>query len=276
IPSLSFLDTAGQEKQQGKSQSFFNKNEIDMATQLVQRLILGGVQPEAIGIIALYKTQADMLQEQLASFLGQRSRVQVSTVDAYQGSEREIIIVSCVRTDKIGFISNPNRVNVALSRARSHCMILGNHRLLETNTMWRKIIEYCREDIDAGFVSAQTFLNRLTTAIADNSAENEQLSAQEAELDIYPSQSLAEVLLESDMSEEESKSCQEMDRTSGIDVDEDNGNEENMMENYPEEGVVGSLLSQQWSLPSIDYMDHQSSISDDDILECLDVDLDEM
>ncbi|KAJ2399166.1 hypothetical protein GGF41_008190, partial [Coemansia sp. RSA 2531] len=65
IPPLAFLDTAGQEKQHGKSQSFFNKGEIDMAVQLVRRLLLGGVEAESIGVIALYKTQADMLQEQL-------------------------------------------------------------------------------------------------------------------------------------------------------------------------------------------------------------------
>ncbi|KAJ2909700.1 hypothetical protein GGI21_001615 [Coemansia aciculifera] len=96
IPPLVFLDTAGQEKQHGKSQSFFNKGEIDVAVQLVRRLLMGGVEAESIGVIALYKTQADMLQEQLSNFLGQRSRVQVSTVDAYQGSEREVIIVSCL------------------------------------------------------------------------------------------------------------------------------------------------------------------------------------
>ncbi|KAJ2889134.1 hypothetical protein IWW38_004830, partial [Coemansia aciculifera] len=96
IPPLVFLDTAGQEKQHGKSQSFFNKGEIDVAVQLVRRLLMGGVEAESIGVIALYKTQADMLQEQLSNFLGQRSRVQVSTVDAYQGSEREVIIVSAV------------------------------------------------------------------------------------------------------------------------------------------------------------------------------------
>ncbi|KAI8320667.1 P-loop containing nucleoside triphosphate hydrolase protein [Martensiomyces pterosporus] len=76
VPPLAFLDTAGQEKQSGKSQSFFNKGEMDMAVQLVRRMLMGGIDAESIGVIALYKTQADMLREQLASVLGQRNSVQ--------------------------------------------------------------------------------------------------------------------------------------------------------------------------------------------------------
>ncbi|KAJ1939028.1 hypothetical protein FBU59_004256, partial [Linderina macrospora] len=52
ISPLVFLDTVGQEKQQGKSQSFFNKGEIDVAVRIVRRMIANGVKPESIGVIA--------------------------------------------------------------------------------------------------------------------------------------------------------------------------------------------------------------------------------
>ncbi len=44
--------------------------------------------------------------------------LQVSTVDAFQGSEKEVIIVTCVRTTRLGFIDSPKRLNVTLTRAR--------------------------------------------------------------------------------------------------------------------------------------------------------------
>ena len=43
---------------------------------------------------------------------------QVSTVDAFQGSEKEVIIVTCVRTTRLGFIDSPKRLNVTLTRAK--------------------------------------------------------------------------------------------------------------------------------------------------------------
>ncbi|KAI8602313.1 AAA domain-containing protein, partial [Dissophora ornata] len=57
------------------------------------------------------------LSEQLKSS-GLKGSVQISTVDAFQGSEKDVIIVSTVRTDSIGFIDNHQRVNVALTRSK--------------------------------------------------------------------------------------------------------------------------------------------------------------
>ncbi|KAJ2414352.1 hypothetical protein GGF47_005732, partial [Coemansia sp. RSA 2524] len=92
LPPLAFLDTPGREQQHGASQSFFNRGEIDVVVQLTCHLLRAGISPESLGVIALYKTQADMLREQLRT--ASDARVQVSTVDAYQGSERDIIIIS--------------------------------------------------------------------------------------------------------------------------------------------------------------------------------------
>jgi superfamily I DNA and/or RNA helicase len=66
------------------------------------------------------KSQADRIQEQLAAASSLAAAVQVSTVDAFQGAERDVILLSSVRTRAVpnDFVDSPRRINVAISRAR--------------------------------------------------------------------------------------------------------------------------------------------------------------
>ncbi|ELR18662.1 uncharacterized protein ACA1_393280 [Acanthamoeba castellanii str. Neff] len=66
--------------------------------------------------------------------------IQVSTVDAFQGSEKEVIIVTCVRTTRLGFIDSPKRLNVTLTRAKRHLIIVGNGKVLAGNQTWTTIL----------------------------------------------------------------------------------------------------------------------------------------
>ena len=63
--------------------------------------------------------------------------IEVNTVDAYQGREKEIIIVSTVRTQGIGFLSDYRRMNVAITRAKSFLFVVGNSKLLCKDDHWR-------------------------------------------------------------------------------------------------------------------------------------------
>lgn len=69
--------------------------------------------------------------------------MQVSTVDAFQGAEKEVIVLSCVRTRHVGFIDSARRVNVALTRGRRHLLLVGSLACLRRNRLWARVIQHC-------------------------------------------------------------------------------------------------------------------------------------
>lgn len=94
------------------------------------------------------KEQADRLTEYLGSRSSKNDKnVQISTVDAFQGGEKEVIILSTVRTTSNGFMDNNARTNVALTRAKRHLFILGKQELLINNHLWCNIINHCQGKI---------------------------------------------------------------------------------------------------------------------------------
>ncbi|CAM9602387.1 unnamed protein product, partial [Scytosiphon promiscuus] len=75
--------------------------------------------------------------------------VQVCTVDAFQGAEKDIVIVASTRTERLGFIVSPQRMCVALTRARHHLIVLGDKRVLTTNPLWREVVNTSKVVTDA-------------------------------------------------------------------------------------------------------------------------------
>lgn len=67
--------------------------------------------------------------------------VEVNTIDSFQGQERDIIVMSCVRTGGIGFLSDMERLNVALTRARCSLLLCGNFTSLQNDNMWHALLE---------------------------------------------------------------------------------------------------------------------------------------
>ena len=96
------------------------------------RLKVSGSESIPIGIITMYAAQRDLIRRKLdqAEWASEfRDLFTVGTVDSYQGKENCIIIVSVVRNDSssvIGFLSEPERINVALSRAQDRLIIVGS------------------------------------------------------------------------------------------------------------------------------------------------------
>ncbi|KAL0487191.1 hypothetical protein AKO1_002082 [Acrasis kona] len=80
--------------------------------------------------------------------------VKVSTVDAFQGGEREIIILSCVRTSKSVFIENKKRLNVALTRARCHLIIVCHKDALMQSDVYRYVVDQVKYETN-GIIDSQ-------------------------------------------------------------------------------------------------------------------------
>jgi len=76
-----------------------------------------------------------------------KSHAKVSTVDGFQGKECDVIAISCVRTgDSLGFVKDPRRLNVAVTRAKLKCWIFGNLNALERGAeVWRELGTFARE-----------------------------------------------------------------------------------------------------------------------------------
>ncbi|XP_053832147.1 protein ZGRF1 isoform X2 [Vidua macroura] len=146
LPTLCFYSVHGVEQVE-RDNSFYNMAEAHFTVKLIQSLIASGIEGADIGVITLYKSQMYKIQNLLSGVHSEAfevKSVQVSTVDAFQGAEREVIVLSCVRTRHFGFIDSEKRMNVALTRAKRHLLIVGSLPCLSRNRLWGRVIHHCR------------------------------------------------------------------------------------------------------------------------------------
>ncbi|XP_045687223.1 protein ZGRF1 [Phyllostomus hastatus] len=173
LPTLCFYNVQGQEQIEGGN-SFHNVAEAAFTLTLIQSLVAGGVAGSEIGVITLYRAQVCKLCHSLRAVASDQPglrAVQVSTVDAFQGAEREVIILSCVRTRQVGFIDSERRVNVALTRGRRHLLIVGNLACLRRNRLWGRVIQHC-EGREGGLQHASQCEPQLRQLLQDRSGHH--------------------------------------------------------------------------------------------------------
>ena len=105
-----------------------------------------------VGIISPYKVQTQYLRQQIRKreeFRPFRTSISVNTVDGFQGQERDIILISLVRSNEsgqIGFLSDLRRMNVAMTRARMKLIIFGDKQTLQHHAFYRQLIGYVEKN----------------------------------------------------------------------------------------------------------------------------------
>ncbi|OWF55838.1 helicase senataxin [Mizuhopecten yessoensis] len=145
-PYLVFNIDEGQE-QSSQAGSIKNEAEAHFVAMLCHKIIRHTDIPQTdIGIIAPYQSQKSLIVDYLRQW--KMASIEVGTVDGFQGREKEVIIMSCVRASSsggIGFVGNRKRMNVALTRARSAMYVVGNLSSLERpGGDWRILIDDAR------------------------------------------------------------------------------------------------------------------------------------
>lgn len=152
---LLFIGIQGCDEREGNNPSWFNRIEASKTVEIINVLIQEkGLKEEEIGVIAPYRKQVSKIREALEC-LGS-PKVKVGSVEQFQGQEREVIIISTVRStvkhndfDRahyLGFLSNPRRFNVAITRAKSLIIVIGNPHIICKDPNWNKLLWYCADN----------------------------------------------------------------------------------------------------------------------------------
>jgi len=139
----------GEESRGEQSPSWENLTESKTVKMYLMKLLEYGVKPTDIGIISPYHKQCQRLRFMC---LGEGVDVEVGTTELFQGREKRVIIISTVRSRQqdqvqndlkfsLGFLGNYKRTNVALSRARSMLIVVGNMSLLSNDATWSTVIK---------------------------------------------------------------------------------------------------------------------------------------
>lgn len=123
------------------SKSIMNQLESEIAVRIAKDYLDAGISEEDIGIISPYADQVKVIQE--------KTPVEVKTVDGFQGREKEIIIISTVRSNddgNIGFLKDLRRLNVAITRAKRKLIIVGNKETLKNSPTYTRLIEFVENE----------------------------------------------------------------------------------------------------------------------------------
>lgn len=148
-PTLLLIDIAGcdMEEKKDEEESTLNEGEADVAIAHANRLVQSGVQACDIGIITPYAAQVFLLKK-LKNNEDKLKDLEISTVDGFQGREKEAIIISMVRSNskrEVGFLSDHRRMNVAVTRARRQCCLVCDTETVSNDAFLKRLIEYFEE-----------------------------------------------------------------------------------------------------------------------------------
>ncbi|CAK7204547.1 ATP-dependent RNA helicase [Sporothrix eucalyptigena] len=149
---MMFWSNLGNEEISASGTSYLNRTEASNVEKIVTRFFKAGVKPADIGVITPYEGQRSYIvttMQNTGTFKKESYKeVEVASVDAFQGREKDYIVLSCVRSNEnhgIGFLSDPRRLNVALTRAKYGLVIIGNPKVLAKHDLWYHLLVHFKE-----------------------------------------------------------------------------------------------------------------------------------
>jgi hypothetical protein len=152
------MDKSAEEEYDGDSK--LNRSEAAKVMELVDSILgAGELTPSEIGVVTPYVAQVRLLRQKWRERCNHAksrtkphttsdafSRLEIASVDNFQGREKELIIFSAVRNNRhgqVGFLSDWRRLNVMLTRARRGLIVIGSAETLRYDPLWQQWLEWC-------------------------------------------------------------------------------------------------------------------------------------
>ena len=131
---MAFLDVGGDEARHTDAV------EADRVAGVVEELVAAGVDPGDVGVIAPFRAQVAEITRRVDTDAG----VTVDTVDRFQGSSEEVVVVSFVATGDLDgpIFEDYRRVNVALTRAKRGLVLVGDARALRSDDVYGRLVDW--------------------------------------------------------------------------------------------------------------------------------------
>lgn len=141
--AVHFIDTSGadfEEQQEEAGLSWLNEDEAHLAMKKAKDLIELGVRASDIAIITPYAAQVKVLRAHSVD-----ASIEMGTVDGFQGREKEVVILSLVRSNRdkqIGFLKDIRRMNVAMTRARRKLIVIGDSATMTAHAFYDRMLDH--------------------------------------------------------------------------------------------------------------------------------------
>jgi hypothetical protein len=138
-PAAEWIDTAGMgyDEETDGVKSWHNPGELALLRKVWSALEAEGVRPEDVAVVTPYRGQVQRIQAALP-------RLAAGTINAFQGRERRVVLASFVRSNtdqQLGFVADPRRLNVTVTRARERFIAIGDSATLGASPHYQRVID---------------------------------------------------------------------------------------------------------------------------------------
>ena len=139
---LDTIDMEAAERSLKASSSYDNPVEAEIVLDILDRAVMLSMDEHDIAVITPYKDQVDLLNQH-----NNLAEIEIDTVDAFQGREKEMIVFSAVRSNdeaNIGFLRDLRRLNVALTRAKRKVIFIGDSSTICEHQSYKNLLTYIK------------------------------------------------------------------------------------------------------------------------------------